>query len=70
MTPADLIEWRKRQGLKKTDAAKRLGVSYSMYRYYENGEREDGTKVEIPLAIALACSAIAFGLPPYQAPER
>jgi transcriptional regulator with XRE-family HTH domain len=66
MTPANLTAWRQRLGLTKAQAAEALGISYSMYRYYEAGRREDGRSVEIPRAIALACSALAFGLPPWR----
>lgn len=66
MAPTDLQSWRWRLGLTKTDAAEALGVSYSMYRYYEAGKREDGRAVEIPRTVALACAAIAFGLPPWR----
>jgi transcriptional regulator with XRE-family HTH domain len=66
LTPTDLTAWRQRLGLSKAQAAKALGVSYSMYRYYEAGQREDGRNVEIPRTVALACSAIACGLAPWE----
>lgn len=65
MTPTDLQAWRQRLGLSKAEAAEALGLSYSGYRYYEAGER-DGKPVEIPRTVALACAAIAFGLPPWR----
>lgn len=64
MTPHDLQNWRKLLKLNKAQAARRLGISYAMYRYYEAGQRETGP-VRIPDHIALACSAVACGLPPW-----
>ena len=66
MNPTDITAWRQRLGLTKGQAAETLGVSYSMFRYYEAGKREDGRAVEIPRTVALACSAVAFGLPPWR----
>jgi len=65
MTPADLHAWRQRLGLSKAGAAAALGLSYSAYRYYEAGQR-DGKPVEIPRTVALACAAVAVGLPPWR----
>lgn len=58
LTAASLIAWRNRLGFKKAEAARRLGVSWTTYASYETG------KTKIPLYVALACSAIAHGLPP------
>jgi len=66
MTPTDLTAWRQRLGLTKGQAAAALGVSYSMFRYYEAGKREDGRAVEIPRTVALACAAVAYDLPPWR----
>jgi DNA-binding XRE family transcriptional regulator len=60
MTPATLFSWRTRLGLNKTEAAKALGLSRNGYDYYETG------RYRIPLHVALACAAIAHGLPPIQ----
>jgi DNA-binding XRE family transcriptional regulator len=57
MTPATLAAWRTRLGFNKTEAAKALGLSRNGYDYYEAG------RSRIPLHIALACAAIAHGLP-------
>lgn len=58
MTPRALWEWRSRLGLNKTEAAEALGLSRNGYTSYEEG------RTRIPLHIALACAAIAYGLPP------
>lgn len=60
MTPASLSAWRSRLGLNKSEAARRLGLSRNALEGYESGQRR------IPLYIALACSALAYGLPPIQ----
>jgi transcriptional regulator with XRE-family HTH domain len=58
MNPASLIAWRSRLKLNKSEASRRLGLSRNALESYEKGERR------IPLYIALACSALAYGLPP------
>jgi len=59
VTPASLIAWRERLGIRSQAAAARmLGVARNTYAGYESGSQP------IPLYIALACAAIAFGLPP------
>lgn len=60
MTPAGLIAWRERLNLNKSEAASRLGIGRNAYARYEAGEQP------IPLYIALACAAIAHGLPPIE----
>lgn len=64
MTPEQLTQWRETLGWPKTRAARELGVSYTMYRHYETGQRE-GRPVEIPRPVALACAALLHRLPPY-----
>lgn len=64
MTASDLIRWRQTLGWSARRAAKEIGVSYAMYRWYEAGIR-DGKPVEIPRPVALACSALLHHLPPY-----
>lgn len=59
MTPATLIAWRKRLSWNKAEATRRLGLSRTSYDRYEAG------KTTIPLYIALACNALAHGLPAY-----
>jgi len=63
MSPASLAAWRKRLGLNKTEAAAALGLSRNAYSAYEAG-RWAGRLRPIPIYIALACQALANGLPP------
>lgn len=59
MTPEILIAWRQRLGIRsRAEAARRLGLSRNAYTGYEEG------RTKIPRYIALACAAIAHGVPP------
>lgn len=59
MTPETLLAWRQRLGIKtRSEAARRLGLSRNAYCAYEEG------RTKIPIYVALACAAVAFGLPP------
>jgi transcriptional regulator with XRE-family HTH domain len=58
MTPTDLIDWRCRLGLTQQQAADRLGCARRSVQNWE----QPGAK--IPGYIALACAAVAYGLPP------
>lgn len=60
MTADDFIAWRAHLGISGAEAARRLGVSKNMPAAYEKGR-------PIPLYVALACAALAFGLPPWRA---
>jgi len=60
MSPKSLTAWRNRLGLNKSAAALALGLARNTLEAYERG------RVRIPLYIALACSALAHGLPPMQ----
>jgi transcriptional regulator with XRE-family HTH domain len=61
MTPQTLLAWRERLGIRsRAEAARRLGVARNTYAAYEEGTRR------IPLYIALACAALAHGVPPAQ----
>jgi hypothetical protein len=63
MTPADLQAWQGKMGLTAPKAAAALGVSYATYRDWLAGtSRNTGKPVQISLAVALACSALAAGL--------
>jgi transcriptional regulator with XRE-family HTH domain len=70
MTPDELRAWRQRLGLSQRQAAEALGVGHTMYGHYERGYRKDGPEgrrdVAIPRTVALACAAIAYGLPPFE----
>lgn len=57
MTAAEFIAWRERLGLNQAKAAEALGTGPNQPRAYERGQ-------PIPKYIALACAAIAHGLPP------
>lgn len=69
MEPGDFRKWRKHLKLSQKEAAHALGLKRRMIQYYEKGERE-GEKVEIPLAVRLACYAIFEGIADYQGPGR
>jgi DNA-binding transcriptional regulator YiaG len=58
MTGQDLTRWRERLHLSKTDAAARLGTHRNCLSDWEAGRRD------VPHYIALACAAIAHGIPP------
>lgn len=60
MTADSLLAWRARLHFNRSEAARRLGVSRNAYAAYETG------RSPIPLTVALACAAIAHGLPPIQ----
>ena len=57
MAAASFAAWRDRLGFSKTDAALKLGLSRNAIIKYENGASE------IPDHVALACAALAYGLP-------
>ncbi|NEI70992.1 helix-turn-helix domain-containing protein [Rhizobium lusitanum] len=59
MTAFDLTEWRNRLRLSQASAATALGCSKTSIVCWEKGQ-------PIPRYIALACAAIAYGLPPYR----
>lgn len=58
MTPAQLTAWRQRLGLSKVGAAEAIGCHRDAIAKWEAG------KHPIPRYIALACAAVAHGLPP------
>jgi len=60
MTAASLTALRKRLKLSKTAFAEKIGIGRRTLGQYEAEERP------IPLTVALACAAIAFGLPPIE----
>ncbi|MEO1015245.1 MAG: helix-turn-helix transcriptional regulator [Pseudomonadota bacterium] len=69
MDAQDFRKWRRHLKLSQKDAAAALGLKRRMIQYYEKGER-DGEKVKIPLAVRLACFAIAEGVEDYNGPTR
>lgn len=58
MSPKSLALWRERLGLNKAEACRALGLARNTLDAYETGRNP------IPLYIALACAAVAYGLPP------
>ena len=58
MTPTSLAAWMARQKLNKVETAAILGIARTTLDRYLDG------RTEIPKAVALACAAVAQGLPP------
>lgn len=67
MTAEQLRRWRAMLGVSHTRAADLLGISVSAYRNYETGRQrgQGGSERPIRHQMALACSAILSGLPPF-----
>ena len=64
MTTADLAAWRQHMGYTQRAAAAALGVTLATYQRLERGaEWADGAAVTIDRRTALACAALAAGLP-------
>lgn len=71
MTPDDFKAWRSVMGFNQIQAAEALGLSKSSIELYEKGtRRDDGRPVEIPLTVALACSALYHKNKPWGASEE
>lgn len=69
MTPADLSAWRRHMAITQRDAAAALGVTLPTYQRLERGaEWAEGTPVQIDRRTALACAALAAGLPEWSPP--
>lgn len=58
MLPETLSHWRKAMQVNRTQAAAMIGISRVTYGLYERGLRP------IPREVALACSALIYGLGP------
>jgi transcriptional regulator with XRE-family HTH domain len=57
VTPASLLSWMQRLHFTKKEAALSLGISRPTLDRYLNGDKP------IPKTVALACSALAMGIP-------
>jgi DNA-binding XRE family transcriptional regulator len=68
MKPGDFKRWRKSLNLSQKQAAEALGLKRRVVQYYEKGVR-DGSRVEIPKTVRLACYAIATGCEDYGGPD-
>ena len=69
MTPADLAAWQAHMGFTQRQAAAALGVTLPTYQEWRRGARfKDDAPVEIDRRTALACAALAAGLPEWTAP--
>lgn len=65
MTPDDFKAWRAKMRLTQTAAAAALDLSEATIQLYERGIRPNGQPAPIPLAVALACSALYHRLEPW-----
>lgn len=68
MMAADFKRWRKHLKLSQKQAAEALGLKRRVVQYYEKGER-DGSRVQIPKTVRLACYALAQGCVDYGGPD-
>jgi len=57
MTPDSLAAWMDRLGYNRTGAATALGISRNTLQAYLEGRQA------VPRTVALACAALAMGLP-------
>ena len=65
MTPDDLRAWQQAMGYTYDTAAQALGVSRSSYADWIAGRsRTTGKPIQISRLVALACAALAAGVPP------
>jgi len=66
MNKENFKAWRKKMGFTQQQAADALGLYRLTIINYERGTRaENNLDVKIPKSIALACSALAAGLEPW-----
>lgn len=67
MTPADLLAWRNGLYPTQRSAAEALGVTLATYQRMERGaDWASGKPIEIDRRTALACAALAAGLPEWR----
>jgi transcriptional regulator with XRE-family HTH domain len=59
MTPNELKDWRKKNGLSQAAAAAKLGCSRRGIQQWESGA------YPVPKKVALAVTAVSADLPPY-----
>lgn len=62
MTSQDFNELQNRLSVSRAELCRRLGIAYNSGIAYSTG------KADIPKPIALACAAVAAGMPPYAEP--
>jgi hypothetical protein len=60
LTPGDMRKWQSDRGFSASEAASMIGVALSTYYQMI----QDGSGYVIDLKTALACAAIASGVPP------
>ena len=69
MTPEQFKEWMAHMGLSERRAAEALGVSAATVGDWVRGtSRTSGNPITIDRRTALACAALAAGLPPWPEP--
>lgn len=68
MPPERFKAWRKSLGMSQKEAAAALGLKRRIVQYYEKGVR-DGTEIEVPKTVRLACYALSQGCDDYSGPE-
>jgi hypothetical protein len=62
MTSHDFNDLQARLGVSRAELCRRIGIAYNSGIAYSTG------KADIPKPIALACAAVAAGIPPYAEP--
>lgn len=69
MTSDQFREWLSIMGISQAKAAEALGLSETAVNNYATGRRRGSdSSVPIPLAVALACSALYHRLGPWRGP--
>jgi DNA-binding XRE family transcriptional regulator len=61
MTSRELVQFRCDHGWSQRELAEKIGVSRISLRKYETLPNS----IAIPLSVSLACSCLAWGLPPF-----